>query len=152
MLVLTCIGIYLCNTAQLGFYQLVLCQMFMFGVKSSETENHINSGLAREDLKFRRWQGDFLIGWGQFLLQKSPQGLLQAPNLGVHSGANPPSLDFWMLFGLCWWEFCLVKNRGMGLTLTGVCDHCQVQERPGEKMENALHLPVRRSCQLWPWP
>ena len=26
----------------------------------------------------------------------------------------------------------------MGLKLTGVCDHCQVQERPGEKMENAL--------------
>ena len=102
MLVLTSISIYLCNTAQLGFCQLVLCQMFMFGVKSSETENHINSEAWQE--KILNSENDreiFLIGWGQFLLQKSPQGLLEAPNLGAHSGANPPSLDFWMLFGLC---------------------------------------------------
>ena len=50
MLVLICIGIYRCNTAQLDFCQLVLCQMFMFGVKSSETENHINSEAGQEKI------------------------------------------------------------------------------------------------------
>lgn len=50
MLVLTCIGIYVCNTAQLDFCQLVLCQIFMFGVKSSETENHINSEAEQEKI------------------------------------------------------------------------------------------------------
>jgi len=50
MLVLTCIGIYRCNKAQLDFCQLLLCQMFMFGVKSSETENHTNSEAGQEKI------------------------------------------------------------------------------------------------------
>lgn len=73
------------------FYVRYLCL-----VKSSETENHINSEAEQEKI-LTKMTGGFLNRLGS-ALAKSPQGSLQAPNLGVHSGANPPSLDFWMFF------------------------------------------------------
>lgn len=47
MLVLTCIGIYVCNTAQLDFCQLVLCQIFMLELSLVKQKTILTLKLSR---------------------------------------------------------------------------------------------------------